>query len=65
MPTVRGSRTPQTFPERQRLPAKDAERTYYILLVRKLCLENQYERVGLGKIKLSCVSKEYCEGELS
>jgi hypothetical protein len=44
---------------------KDAERTYYILLVRKLCLENQYERVGLGKIKSSCVSKEYCEGELS
>ena len=43
----------------------DAKRTYYILLVRKLCLENQYERVGIGKIKSSCVSKEYCEGELS
>ena len=45
--------------------AKDANRTYHILLVRKLCLENQYERVGLGRIKSSCVSKEYCEGELS
>jgi hypothetical protein len=45
--------------------AKAAKRTYYILLVRKLCLENQYERIGLGKIKSSCVSKEYYEGELS
>jgi hypothetical protein len=45
--------------------AKDANRTYHILLVRKLCLENQYERVGVGKIKSSCVSKEYCSGELS
>jgi hypothetical protein len=44
--------------------AKGAERTYHILLVKKLCLENQYERVGLGRIKSSCVSKEYCEGEL-
>jgi hypothetical protein len=43
--------------------AKDAE-NYYILLVRKIGLENQYERVGLGKIKARCISKEYYEGKL-
>ncbi|KAF2174745.1 hypothetical protein K469DRAFT_725092 [Zopfia rhizophila CBS 207.26] len=44
---------------------EDAEKAYYILLVRKASLENQYERVVLGKIKARCVSKEYCKGELS
>ena len=44
---------------------EDAEKDYHILLVRKIGLENQYERVGLGKTKARCISKECCEGELS
>lgn len=47
-----------------RIDVEDAEKTYYILLVRKIPLENQYERVGLGEIKARCVSKYCCEGEL-
>ena|ERR1700722_17892233 len=43
---------------------EDAEKTYFILLVRKIPLENQFERVGLGEIKARCVSEECCEGEL-
>lgn len=43
---------------------EDAEKDYFILLVRKIRLENQYERVGLGVIKARCVSKDCCEGEL-
>lgn len=42
---------------------EDAERTYYILLVSEI-LDNRYERIGLGKIKARCISKEYCEKRL-
>jgi hypothetical protein len=43
---------------------EDAEKTYHILLVRKIRLENQFKRVGLGEIKARCISKKCCEGEL-
>jgi hypothetical protein len=39
----------------------DAEKTYYILLLRGRLLDNWYERVGVGKIKARCVSAEYSE----
>jgi len=44
---------------------EDAERVCHVLLVRKVGMENQFERVGLGEIRASCVSEKYCEGELS
>jgi hypothetical protein len=47
-----------------RTHVEDTEKTYHILLVRKIRLQNQFERVGLGEIKTRCVSEECCEGEL-
>jgi len=43
--------------------SEDAERTYYILLVAERP-DNRCERVGLGKVKARCVSKEYCQKRL-
>ena len=43
---------------------EDAQRIYYILLLKKIESENKYERVGLGEIKAGCVSEDYREGEL-
>ncbi|OAQ58352.2 tol-like protein [Pochonia chlamydosporia 170] len=44
--------------------AEDAEKTYYILLVKETLLEDQYERVGIGMIKSRCVSQKFYKGEL-
>ncbi|PMD51074.1 HET-domain-containing protein [Hyaloscypha bicolor E] len=43
---------------------EDTEKTYHILLVRKIRFENQYERVGLGEIEAHYVSEDCWKGEL-
>ena len=50
--------------ERTQNHVEDAQRIYYIFLLKKIESGNKYERVGLGEIKAGCVSEDYREGEL-
>jgi hypothetical protein len=43
---------------------EESSMTYYILVTQKTALENEYARIGVGRIKAWCVSKAFRKGRL-